>query len=559
MKATLTCLLILLSCLYRPLCVSAQFIKGDIFLQGNFLELAVASNGSLGSGDKSPAGYHSLFLGLTPAKLGIVADPDKDGWTTGNPPFFGDYFLPGTPLEEWDIQVNGFTGRASRTDGDSAFSFGLGGRNVSYQSIGDLRIAEWEGAMGDLKIYQTVVIDVTKMYVLFRVKLKNAGPVRLNKIYYNRSIDPDNEVEQSMHGHPTHMKIRNQLPDPKQQVLVTAIGDEFGTYFGMCTRDCKAKTYFLNSGLIVTPGIDSLYQAIGSAAGYYYKKTDSIYADVGMGIVFNVGNLNAGDSTYISYGYLLHPGDLNALMDAFAPAWVYKGKIYRNNETIYACEGETIELGILSNGYGADWKWTYSPLLSDTVGQANKVQVHGSKSYFAVRYYPASCGGGYDTLRLNVVAAVPGNPSITRVGNVLSVPDVFAAYDWRKDGVSTGSASHSSFTVTTNGAYSVRVSNAYGCTAVSDTLVVSDLGTGVPAALAEAAIRVYPIPATDQLHIEAPQSVTAIFSDGAGRQVLKVEDARVVSLSQLPPAIYLLQLLDRNGEVLLTRKVEKAQ
>ncbi|MBC7937906.1 MAG: hypothetical protein H7Y86_21375 [Rhizobacter sp.] len=48
----------------------------------------------------APGGYHArsgIQRGPStgPLKLGFVADPDKDGWTTGTPNKYNrDYFLP---------------------------------------------------------------------------------------------------------------------------------------------------------------------------------------------------------------------------------------------------------------------------------------------------------------------------------------------------------------------------------------------------------------------------------------------------------------------------------
>ena len=82
----------------------AQMLNDEAFLKGNYFEIGLNGCGALGTIQTAPSGFHNTTPGL-----GIVADPDKDGWQTGNPTYFGDYFLPGIPMEGWALQVNGTT------------------------------------------------------------------------------------------------------------------------------------------------------------------------------------------------------------------------------------------------------------------------------------------------------------------------------------------------------------------------------------------------------------------------------------------------------------------
>ena len=99
----------------------AQMVNGCCFLQQNRLEIGIANNGAYGTPEDAPAGYHpnnnpsfSIMYNPTsatyvarPNALGFVADYDTNGWAVGTPPYFGDYFLPGTPQEGWSVEVNG--------------------------------------------------------------------------------------------------------------------------------------------------------------------------------------------------------------------------------------------------------------------------------------------------------------------------------------------------------------------------------------------------------------------------------------------------------------------
>ena len=75
------------------------------FLRSSRYELALANYGSLGTSTGSIAGWH---LGTPSA--GMVADSAADGWTTGTPPYVGDYFIPGVPEEGFGLKVDGSQG-----------------------------------------------------------------------------------------------------------------------------------------------------------------------------------------------------------------------------------------------------------------------------------------------------------------------------------------------------------------------------------------------------------------------------------------------------------------
>ena len=110
--------LLLMGCLFS-LPSFAQLVNGCGFLQQNRLEIGIANNGAYGTPENSPVGYHpnnnplfantynpvtGTYIQNTTA-LGFVADYDSNGWTAGTPPYFGDYFLPGTPQEGWAVEV----------------------------------------------------------------------------------------------------------------------------------------------------------------------------------------------------------------------------------------------------------------------------------------------------------------------------------------------------------------------------------------------------------------------------------------------------------------------
>jgi len=119
----------------------AQIIGGDAFLQGNVLEVGVATNGAFGSNGDAPAGYHPRPNNGS-NQIGFVADRDQDGFTVGVPPFDGDYFLPGRPEEAWGVSVgadNYNNSRETPTD--------IAGALSNFQNDGTNISVDWSGTV----------------------------------------------------------------------------------------------------------------------------------------------------------------------------------------------------------------------------------------------------------------------------------------------------------------------------------------------------------------------------------------------------------------------------
>src|SRR3546814_6367645 len=71
--------------------------SGEIFLRASYVEVGIHGVGSYGTSSNAPAPFQANKIG--DKRLGFMADYDKNGWDEGNPPYSGDYFVPGTPVE----------------------------------------------------------------------------------------------------------------------------------------------------------------------------------------------------------------------------------------------------------------------------------------------------------------------------------------------------------------------------------------------------------------------------------------------------------------------------
>jgi hypothetical protein len=227
-----------------------------------------------------------------------VADPDHDGWSTGTPPYFGDYFLPGTPYEGYSIQINGSRADAFNPN-TSGFTSTLTGNNVSDTFNGTSWVATWQGLFDSMAMKQVVTLDTANLYFRVDVTLTNMSSSALNNIYYMRSVDPDNEQVQTG-SFSTNNVIRFQGPDTTLS-LVTATGVTYTqAYLGLGSTDSNSRVMIFSSWpLVTTVDLATIYHA--SAGSTFYMGTgDSLgNQDVAIGIIFNVPHLAPLDSASV--------------------------------------------------------------------------------------------------------------------------------------------------------------------------------------------------------------------------------------------------------------------
>ncbi len=280
-----------------PCALFGQMVSTSVFLQGQFLEIGMNPNGSFGTdySVSAPSGYHPhCYSG---SNLAEVYDLNHDGWTSGTPAYMGDYTLPGTPYEGWEIQVSGTKYSAVATAVNVITNGGTGGI-VSYQNFGGTAMANWSGAVagGDLQINSTTQVDTFASWVLVKVNLTNVGSSPLTDIYYIRTCDPDNNVTWSGGTYSPGCAVTYQN-DNRHRVLASTTTWSPYSYFGLGAKDVRAGACFIVTWPIAsTTDLSTIY--IPPAAG------SGGASDIAMGLLFNIGTLNSGAHTSFSYAYI---------------------------------------------------------------------------------------------------------------------------------------------------------------------------------------------------------------------------------------------------------------
>ncbi|MGI9066294.1 MAG: tandem-95 repeat protein [Pyrinomonadaceae bacterium] len=308
------CLIALGLSLVSPLRqASGTVVGGEVFLQGNYVEVGIHQAGSFGTQNNAPAGFHSKLGPSLGGPLGFVCDMQKNGWANGVPPQSGDYFLPGTPEEGWSVEWNGA--------GGGERNFGNYGRVGAFQvpktslietSSGSTRSAVWEGtatatASEKLKITKTIHFNVNDLFFVISTVLTNTGTATLNSVEYMRNVDPDQEQPITGNFTTSNYVVPPDATNPNRR-LVVGKGLNHGITLGLGTIDPRAR--------VSTEGFsnrdpDAIYDSPVTPA-----PASPIVADQAIALAYRLGALDPGQSVSFDYAYILNESDLEIALGA---------------------------------------------------------------------------------------------------------------------------------------------------------------------------------------------------------------------------------------------------
>ncbi len=142
---------------------------------------------------------------------------------------------------------------------------------------------------------------------------------------------------------------------------------------------------------------------------------------------------------------------------------------------------------------------------------------------------------------------------------LLSVDNVYATYQWMKNGTDIAGATEATYLVKENGNYQVRVTNERGCPGTAPEYTVSNVPQNGLENIRDlgAYIRVYPNPASKILYISSPLAVQASMYSIEGRHLWHGDNVQTVPLEHLSSGVYLLHIYDNKGNLVRVEKVLK--
>ncbi len=295
----------------------AQIVGPNVYLQGNFHEAGINQCGALASSVlptvSGPVGPYHPGFGLT--GISMVSDPAEDGWSTGLPPYCGDYAIPGSPVEGWSITCGPGYAANHRVNSDQNCSpFEIPGSITSYADYGSVRAAIWEGSFTwpstsrSVSITQITNVPINDKYVLFEVIICNTGSEVIHNFYYGRNIDPDND--QPWSGDFSTINTIIKQPPVDNGALVEARGITYGCYLGLGAADERARVSFGNFAT------GNPYHMWNGLVGY--NNSGSNTEDEAVSLAFKIDSLVPGQCDTLRYAYILDEDDLPAALDALS-------------------------------------------------------------------------------------------------------------------------------------------------------------------------------------------------------------------------------------------------
>jgi uncharacterized protein YjdB len=173
------------------------------------------------------------------------------------------------------------------------------------------------------------------------------------------------------------------------------------------SKDCRAKVFRFGEGNNIYlrdfpyPPAD-IFAGTADAGIFKYSGGRGIENNE-IGIVFKVDSLVAGDSTGLSYAYILKQEDLDSAFLQIKTNWLVNGVTHNSGDTINVCQGDAPLDVLINNGDAYVWHWSPVTGLGATSGKANKITVGTSTiTYRAVGASMYSSCTTPDTLYLTI-------------------------------------------------------------------------------------------------------------------------------------------------------------
>jgi len=218
------------------------------------------------------------------------------------------------------------------------------------------------------------------------------------------------------------------------------------------------------------------------------------------------------------------------------------------------CEGDSVVLNA-STGNGINYKWQHNNTDIPNATTASYTAIIAG-NYRVIE--TSTCGE--DTSVVSVVTVHPlPTASVTQNGNNLST-GTFNTYQWYLNGQSINGATNQTHTAVQNGNYYVRVTDANGCSANSDTVTVTGVYiANVAGNTGTLEVTVSPNPNNGVFAINchtAERTVMLEVSDAMGRIIFNETvstqngtTSKTVDLNNAPAGMYLLKVRTGSGEL----------
>ena len=271
--------------------VGSASVGNDIFLGGNFIELGLDDNGALGLLATAPTQFHNVIDN----QLSMVAD--ADGFDSGAAQTSDDFFLPGSPVENFTIGFGTVStgGTTNFTNTQKSFTTEITMAATDQTSGTTLQAQHIGTANSQLQVTQVISFDDDDTFFTTTITLENVSGGSLFNLRYMRNNDPDLNSNVGG-GATTNNDVRSNPTGGIGDAIVVAEGQQSGLF---------ASYFAENDGT----GAEARVSAFGfentdpfaTSAFNTPVDPDGTSGDIGITIVFDVGTLADGATSTFSF------------------------------------------------------------------------------------------------------------------------------------------------------------------------------------------------------------------------------------------------------------------
>jgi PKD repeat protein len=317
---------------------------------------------------------------------------------------------------------------------------------------------------------------------------------------------------------------------------------------------------------------DSLMLQLSSDCGHSWTP---IYIKTGTALGTTAASTTAGlfkpsATQWRTDTVSLNPYVGNNVMISFENIGYYGQAIYIDNVNIAMspatkfgasdtaiCAGSSITFTD-SSANASFWNWTFAGGTPSTAATSAATINYPAPGLYLVKL-AASNSVGTTTLTKSNYIRVWALPTVTisASGTILTATGTGTSWQWYKNGILIPGATAMNYTATSIGDYTVKVTDAHGCTATSAIHTVTN--TGLSNVIHDAGFSIYPNPSTGIVTIKASnltaKDITVSCYNSVGALVVR-ENIKVINgtisnsfnWSELPKGLYEIKINTNDGK-----------
>jgi hypothetical protein len=221
---------------------------------------------------------------------------------------------------------------------------------------------------------------------------------------------------------------------------------------------------------------------------------------------------------------------------------------------IETCQDDTVYFTANNTSY-ASYTWLLYGGTYQSGGTSSSTIVGG---LYTLRVVDAAGCAGTTSNPTAITVTLKPVPTIVLVGGHLeAIGGSFTGYQWYENNVLIPGANSANYTPTKGGSYTVEVKDNTPLHCTGKSIPYIHTGVGVNGVNGNTAIRLYPNPSYDIVHIDAAVPVNVVVNSMDGKVIYTGKEINQIDMTAFPEGVYRVLITSRSGALLKTEKITK--